>query len=179
MLASVGFDIKDVPYRNGLRSAVELARTSRSKCKGQCKETIAADSVRYCTSTEAVNHGSYFYRCLNCITQQQMNHLLELYESLEDCPGMAQLPDGKRQQTIEMMGAVHNTHETEQKGVAKKGKRKASDADLKDKPKETSKRANQKPNKKADNKNVKANQKPEHKKNDTPATKTKKVRYEF
>jgi hypothetical protein len=66
-------------------------------CQGACKSPIPKDALRFGSAGEAM-HGTYFWRCMECITPQQVIAAENMYESFESIPGMKELSDGTRQQ---------------------------------------------------------------------------------
>jgi Poly(ADP-ribose) polymerase and DNA-Ligase Zn-finger region len=58
-----------MPYR------LEYASTGRAGCKGKCKEKLAKGRLRFGTEVTIVDHPSWQYRCLRCVTARQVSNI--------------------------------------------------------------------------------------------------------
>mmetsp|Transcript_34123 Transcript_34123/g.77862 ORF Transcript_34123/g.77862 Transcript_34123/m.77862 type:complete len:421 (-) Transcript_34123:115-1377(-) len=80
------------PYR------VEPAKSNRSKCKA-CKSEIAKEQLRFGSLMEvSPGHGSYSWRCLDCITAKQVANVESKVGSADNVDGFDALPVGKQTQ---------------------------------------------------------------------------------
>eukprot|EP00421_Protoceratium_reticulatum_P045519 CAMPEP_0168454784 /NCGR_PEP_ID=MMETSP0228-20121227/50401_1 /TAXON_ID=133427 /ORGANISM="Protoceratium reticulatum, Strain CCCM 535 (=CCMP 1889)" /LENGTH=77 /DNA_ID=CAMNT_0008469585 /DNA_START=50 /DNA_END=280 /DNA_ORIENTATION=- len=64
------------------------APTNRATCKGKCKEKIEKDSIRLGVTTDGP--GDYQmsqYRCLNCVTDKQIENIVSTVGSLDAVDG--------------------------------------------------------------------------------------------
>lgn len=83
-----------------------LAPTNRATCKGKCKEKIEKGSVRLgVASAGAGDYEMVSYRCLNCVTDKQIENITNACGSIQEVDGFAALPAEDQGRVLALVGA--------------------------------------------------------------------------
>ena len=103
---------------------VEPAKSGRSTCKGNCKNLIAKDRLRFGSISQ--HNGYCYWRCLNCVTPAQLRNVENSVGSLQNVDGFDGLTTSQQNQFIKAWNFEAKSPSTSNKKPPAKAKKKAS-----------------------------------------------------